>query len=151
MLKKFQTKLLLLLFVSALASCTAPGTVRIEDQRIPLNEILQVVQSNMPAGVKKFSRNGREYISNYFVKAKDGTFAKYDTGSVRYVALVTVLGDRRPYDIEIRVITERRARDGHFEQVGQDEGLARVISRRLEQALHKGREDRNVIDDFRPF
>jgi hypothetical protein len=151
MLKKFQTNFLILLMALVLGACSMRGAVRLEDQRIPLEDIIKTVQNNLPGGLKKFSQNGREHTSNYFARGKDGTFVPAGSSPVRHFAFITILGDRRPYDIEIRVFTEKRASTGQFDQVGQDEGLARVVSRRIDQALHKGREGRNLIDDFKPF
>lgn len=70
-------------------------------------------------------------------------------------AKVVVLGDRRPYDLEVFVVRERRVATGQgpgsYETVGNDQRLAKVVMARITESLAKRREDRNFIDDFRVF
>lgn len=93
-----------------------------------------------------------EWFSNYFV-VQGRKFVPAKTAPVRYFAHVYILGDRRPYVIEVYVKRERRAspRLNDYVEDGADQGLARIIHRRIQQQLSKRREDLNIIDDFRIF
>lgn len=64
---------------------------------------------------------------------------------------ITVLGDRRPYDVQVEVLVESRNQEGAFELVGNDDSRAAVIADKLKKALNQSRDKRNVIDDFRSF
>jgi hypothetical protein len=119
----------------------------------PLHDLSSLVAYELPTGLRTTSENGREFYSKHFVL--DGPKYK-DAGDAvdRYFATVTVLGDSRPYDLEIFVTREKRVlRDTGFDYVatGHDVQLARELEYKLRQELAKRREDRNIIDDFRVF
>lgn len=107
----------------------------------------------MPLGLRKTSPNGREFFSNYFV-TEGRKFKPADKLPQRMYAHILVLGDRRPYSMQVIVHREKavagRGATG-FEDVGTDQGIAKVIRRRVVQQLTKRREDMNIIDDFRVF
>jgi hypothetical protein len=65
-----------------------------------------------------------------------------------------ILGDRRPYNIEISVIKEEREVEGEdfsYYETGHDERLAKQLETALHTRLTKRREELNIIDDFRAF
>ena len=104
----------------------------------------------MPLGLRKTSPNGREFYSNYFVV--DGRkFKSADKSPIRRYAHILVLGDRRPYNLQILVHVEKGPQGQGFREVGTDQRLAKVIRNRVVQQLNKRREDMNIIDDFRVF
>lgn len=127
------------------------GGQRVAGNKASLSEISQIVDANLPTGRRAISVNGREHFSNYFVRNKEGEFVKAENVPVRFYAHIIVLGDRRPYEIHVRVFAQKRDSDGQYDNFKQDEGLARVISRRIEKSLYQRREDLNIIDDFRVF
>ena len=97
------------------------------------------------------SDNGRELTSRY--QNKNGSF---DDGSKvlkeRRYTVVTILGDRRPYDIHVGVVVEKKFKEnGKFETAGPDDGLAQEMADKIKKALHQSLEKRNIIDDFRAF
>src|SRR5579862_6982038 len=68
----------------------------------PLQDLQALVAYELPTGMRNTSANGREFYSKHFVL--DGSKYKLAGDAVdRYTATVTVLGDSRPYDIEIFV------------------------------------------------
>jgi len=145
---------LLILFASLmaglyLAGC-ASGTVSLDDVDMTINDLHRVVANSMPVRVKNETANGREFYSVYFVP-KGGDFEESDGGPRRYIAHVEIIGDQKPYRIDITVTLQKRVEEAHYESDRTEEGMARVISRRIQKALHERREDRNVIDDFRVF
>lgn len=100
-----------------------------------------------PRGV---SQNGREILSKYYDK-RNKAIEKMDMARERLYTRVTVLGDRRPYDIQVEVFVESRTSDGGFEPLDRDDDRASVIAEKIRQALNQSRDKRNVIDDFRSF
>ncbi len=138
------------LFVSILSGCGTRGAVYIEDLSIAIHELQRVAIDSLPLGKRGQSANERELYSEYFVE-KGGEYVAARGVPTRRYAHITILGDRRPYKIEVQVIVESRGSRGEYSHQKYDEGMARVITRRIQNALHKRREDRNIIDDFRVF
>ena len=104
--------------------------------------------ASLPNGQRKAVQGGREFYSNFFVP-KSGQYSS-QKDSVRFYAYVVILGDRRPYDIQITVYRqELKGREYH--DVGVDKGLGRMVMRKLQSALSKRRGERDFIDDFRVF
>lgn len=144
--------------VLILGGCAALGVspnhaIVIRNVDWPLQDLSSLVAYELPTGLRTTSQNGREFFSKYFVL--DGPKYKLAGDAVdRYTATITVLGDSRPYDIEIIVTHEKRVlRSSGFDysEVGHDLMLARELEYKLKQELAKRREDRNIIDDFRVF
>jgi hypothetical protein len=133
-----------------LGCATSPGTEVLEGQDRGLSELTSIVTSALPGGKESVSQNGRTFTSKYFV-TKDGEFDVAPAAPVRSKAIIQILGDRRPYSIEVTVIQERRTKSSEYVRIPNSEGLARVVIRRIQKALHERREDRNIIDDFRVF
>lgn len=118
-----------------------------------LTEIRTVVGAVVPVGLRGVSPNGREMFSRHFIVTKDRYKPAADALE-RYYAQITILGDRRPYDIEILVVHEKRVlRDDRFTYVisGYSQDLARELVQNIRKELSKRREERNVVDDFRVY
>lgn len=99
------------------------------------------------------SSNGRELRSLPFVVGKND-YKDGDKANDRFVLVITILGDSRPYDVEVSVVHERKIlRQGLPTNVaiGYDDGLTRELYNKLQVELTKRREDRNIIDDFRVY
>lgn len=142
---------LCVLFLGFVLSGCATGTASLEDQDRSISELTSIVTAALPAGKASVSQNGRTFTSKYFI-TKGGEFEEAPEAPVRNQAVILILGDRRPYDIEVTVIQEKRDRaSAQYVRVGNSEGLSRVVIRRIQKALHERREDRNIIDDFRVF
>lgn len=113
-----------------------------------LGEIRAAIK--MIAGdIKAVDPDRRRFETNYFVKnlSSSGSTMK---ANQRYFARFTIAGDKRPYEIVIQVFREVRI-GGKWIQDGQDLSLAQRISSDLENALKDLKQQRNVIDSFRPF
>ncbi len=126
----------------------------IEEVDWPISEIRQVAAAILPAGQRAISPNGREMQSRHFLPDRNGGYRAAGDALERYFAHLKILGDRRPYKLEISVTHEKRVlRGNHFTYVvtGYDKRLAREIERKLRTELTKRREDRNIIDDFRVY
>lgn len=122
-----------------------------------LAHIRKGLNTILPGGVRTASANQRTLTSFYFPPQDPQTKSKSklmtaETAPIRAVATVVVLGDRRPYQIEIKVSVERRSRDdAAYYHVSYDSRLARLFARDLQDYLVKSQENRDLIDDFRPF
>jgi len=147
----FLIKIFLGLFCTAhLLGCSTPGSVSMNDVDVSIIELQKVVETVLPVGKRSQSENGREYFSEYFI-SKNGEFEESAQAAIRSFAHILILGDRKPYNIDVVVVVERRSSSGGYVRIKYDQGLARVISRRIQNALHKRRDGRNIIDDFRVF
>lgn len=137
-----------LVLVWALSSCSTTGSA-LKELDLPLNQIQKAVATSMPFGIRRTSPNGRETFSQYFI-FHHGRFKEAANLNIRAYAHAFVLGDRRPYKVEVKVITERMS-EGSYSESGSDEKAAQHIIRKIRQELAKSRDDRNVIDDFKAF
>ncbi len=112
--------------------------------------IQEVIEKNAPLAVRSVSSNGRVFLSTYFI----GNYPMYVEASKkdpRYYAKIVLLGETRPYTVQITVFREVKFADGAYRVDGQDERQAREILKRLKQELALRRENRNAIDDLRVF
>lgn len=129
-----------------LGGCVTGHLIKESDRS--LNEIKNAVFATM-GQPRETATNEREFLSVYFSKKKVQNFDP-EKSKERNYAKVTVLGDRRPYDIQVQVFLEERV-DGQYEEVGLDDELSDQIAEEIKKALRKSRDQRNVIDDFRAF
>ena len=142
-----------LLFISALGfvcgSATSMGGTTLSETPLSLTETRKAIASVI-GEARMVSENGRELYSTYYddkgLRFQDGTKVKS-----RYFSKITVLGDRRPYDGLVQVIKETKGEEGNFSLDGVDEEKSERLSQKINQALHQGLDNRNVIDDFRAF
>jgi hypothetical protein len=143
-MKKFGLLLSLLIFVGC-------QTDRVFLRETPLNisETRRAVASVM-GQPRATSENGREMLSKYYDR-KGNSEDQLKNARERLSTRVTILGDRRPYDIQIEVVVEIRNREGVFQVVEKDKGRAEKIALDVQKALVQSRDNRNVIDDFRPY
>ena len=145
-----------ILFASGCATLTGhnPEALLIEDIDWPIPEIRMAIAQWMPAGQRGVSPNGREMQSRHFLLDRQGGYKEAGDALERYFAHVKILGDRRPYKVEILVTHEKRViRGKQFTYVvtGHDQRLAKELEKKLRMELTKRREDRNIIDDFRVY
>jgi hypothetical protein len=124
------------------------GSYVIKDQNLSLGDIKKSVTSVI-GEPRRISENQRTYHSQYFSRKPNAKFDP-DKSPERAYAKVIVLGDRRPYDVELEVVVEER-QGNHYVETGNDMVEARKIGMDLKGKLNQSREDRNVIDDFRAF
>lgn len=131
-----------------LSSCRTGGAI-LRETPLNVSETRRVIVGVIgePRGV---SQNGRELISQYYDR-KNKRIEKMDTAKERLYTQVTVLGDRRPYDVQVEVFIEVRTEDSGFEVSERDDDRASSIAEKIRQALNLSRDTRNVIDDFRSF
>lgn len=144
-------KLFVVLFLAVamvLSSCRTGGVI-LRETPLSISETRRII-----AGVigepRSISENGRELFSKYYDR-KSKNIEKMDMARERLYTRVTVLGDRRPYDIQVEVLVEGRNEMGSFSPLGRDDHRAAGIAEKIRHALNQSRDSRNVIDDFRSF
>lgn len=140
---------LIAMFIAMLfvfGACTTGEIVDGSERSLP--DIRTAIFATMGEPRSK-SSNEREYLSVYFSRKKQPNFDP-EKSKERAYAKMTILGDRRPYEVEVGVFLEERV-DGAYEEVGLDEDLSIQIATEFKKALQKSRDQRNIIDDFRAF
>lgn len=135
------------LFLSGCATQQERG-VTLHERNYPLTEIKAAIVS-ISGEPRSVSDNKREFISQYFTRRKETNFDPQKSKE-RLYAIFTVFGDRRPYDIRVEVVVERRS-GSSYEEYSADDQMARKIATELKTRLNQGRDGRSVIDEFRPF
>lgn len=134
------------LVFSGLWSCShLPKGEVISNLDRPLLELQKAAAAALPMGRKSSSENAREFYSNAY-KIKGSAYEVAKPNEPHYIAEVFVLGDRRPYEMEINVF-----RVMNTQRVAKDNKLEKRLKNEILQDLAKRRENRNVIDTFRPF
>lgn len=131
-----------------LSSCRTGGVI-IRETPLNVSETRRAVMSVI-GEPRSISQNGREIVSQFYDK-KNKNIEKMDMARERYYTHVTVLGDRRPYDVQVEVLVEGRNEDGGFDLLDRDDERAGIIAEKIRQSLNQSRDNRNVIDDFRSF
>ncbi len=138
----------LCLITLLLASCRTGGVI-LRETPSGISETRRVVVSVIgePRGMTK---DGREIVSKYYDRSNN-SITKMEMVRERRYTRVSILGDRRPYDIQVEVLVEGRDSDGAFYEKDHDDDRAAVLAEKIKQALNQSRDTRNVIDDFRSF
>lgn len=137
------------LLISALwvTSCQHGGVI-IKETPVGITEVRRIVL--MVIGEPRYSNpNGYEYSSKFYNK-KGQPEERADQVRERYFTHISILGDRRPYDIRVQVYIEGRGPEG-YEIIGQDDYKAAQIAEQIKTGMHESRDKRNVIDDFQAF
>ena len=140
-----------LIFVSLFllqTSCATKSDARLYQQNQSLSEIKQAIIAVI-GDPRSVSENQRTVVSQYFGRKNDKRFDPL-TSKVRMYSRVTILGDRRPYDITVDVVVEEK-QGRAYQPVVTDPAEAKAIISDIKSQLHQSLEERNVIDDFRAF
>lgn len=129
--------------------CQTPGYF-ISDSPLQLPEIRKAV--NVIIGKPRFvSTNGREMVSEFH----NNKFEPYDEtakNKVRYQTKVTILGPRRPYDINVIVYREQFENQTNAYVVRDiDEGLSRQRAIVIKKALNLSLDKQSGFDGDKPF
>lgn len=140
--------LVLLLMLPGLWSCSTGG-VTLESQNYSLGDLRKAINANI-GEPRVVSENQRTFKSTYFSLKADKKFDP-NKSKQRAYAKIVVLGERRPYDLDITVVVEERDQNGGYSEVGDDPAQAEQLGKSIKKKLHQSTDDRNVIDDFRAF
>jgi hypothetical protein len=128
--------------------CQSPGAV-VHTNKSTLEDIKKAI-TKVIGEPRNISENGRQYTSK-FHDQKGRPDESVRSAKERRYTIITVQGDRRPYDIDIESYIERREADGIYDIIGTDDRLATEFSGKLKKTLYEGQDKRNIIDDFKAF
>jgi DNA gyrase/topoisomerase IV subunit B len=115
----------------------------------PLKDVRRAVYFALSDKVKRQSRNQRTYYSKYHRPGKDIRLSAYKQKERGQVA-ITILGDRRPYTVSV-VYKIEALKGRKYELARYDKELAELYLSKVEEYLAGRPEERDVIDDFRPY
>lgn len=141
-------KRIFLTLIFLFCACATRNAYRITDQNQSLMDIKKAITSVI-GEPRAVSENQRTLLSQYFSRKPDPKFDPQKSKE-RLYAKVAILGDRRPYDVEVEVIVEEREGNSYV-AIGNEMSEAKKLGKDIRSKLNLGREDRNVIDDFRAF
>jgi len=142
----------------ALSACSTARVV--DDLNFAIADIQKAVGETLPGGIVGMSSNHRELTSAVFaVRRPSGNLAPFnslvfakDKPEFRYKAKVLILGDRRPYTVEVGVEQERLdVKTGTYSPAGDSAAMSDRLAYEIRKYLVQRSEKKNVIDDFRAF
>ncbi len=130
--------------------CQTPPGYFITDSNLIISESRKAITAVI--GKPRFvSMNGRELVSEYH-DAKFKTIDVEEKSTVRYFTSVTILGARRPYEINIQVVQQRfETETGSYVKTGLDEGLTEKRAREIKKAHNYSLEKQQKFDGDNPF
>ena len=133
----------------ALQGCQTPGYY-ITDSNLPVSESRKTITAVI-GKPRLVSLNGRELLSEYH----DTNFKLLEDPAkvlLRYFTKVTILGARRPYEINVQVFEEKYDRETRsFVNMGIDDGLSEKRAVEIKRAHNYSLEKIQTIDGDAPF
>lgn len=130
-------------------SSASKGGIQSQELRRPLKDLRKAVYYSLRGKVLRKSQNNRTYYSPYHRPGTDVRLAAYKQPERGQVA-ITILGDRRPYRVAV-VYTIDKLNGGEYIFNRYDKGLAQQYLEKVENYLASRPEERDIIDDFRPY
>lgn len=101
-------------------------------------------------GVRGKSANGREIVSRYMSPKADNMEAASTKKSRGYARLL-ILGDRRPYDLQLQFVLEEDRGGGDYEALDTDDERSHKLLKKVLDALATRPDNKDFIDDFKAF
>jgi hypothetical protein len=123
--------------------------VKVSSIERSVGTIRKIITAVAGGELRSMSDSQREFFSPYFSRRPDPNFDP-EKSRERLYAIFTIIGERRPYEVRINTIVERRI-NGKYEEIGEDDGMTQKLVSEFQSALAQSREEKNVIDDFRSF
>lgn len=137
--------------LSLLVGCSQTGPLN--EVNISLVRIQKITLATLPWGPASKSPDGRVFVSNFY-DAYRPQIQPNEKALFRYYAKVSIIGDRRPYNLVVEVFKERRTGPpemAKFELVGIDTEATKSFKQLLRLRLEGKNPDRDFIDDFKAF
>lgn len=132
-----------------LVGCQTSGVV-LKETPLNISETRKAIASVI-GQPRATSENGREMVSKYYDRKGNKDEEQLKLARERLSTHIIILGDRRPYDIQVEVVVEIRDHDGKYQVVERDESRAEKVAKEVQKALVQSRDNRNLIDDFRAY
>ena len=134
------------------ATCTTKetkGSVQSNEILRPYRDVRKGIYYALRGSVLRLSRNNRTFYSKYHRPGMNLKLSAYKQ-KTRGQVVMTILGDRRPYRLAVQYRIEE-LRGGNFTLVRYDKGLAEKYLEKVNTYLSARPEDRDMIDDFKPY
>lgn len=140
----------LMVFLSS--GCSSfQGAKKVSNLEASLSQIGKAISASFPGGIATQSENGRTFRSGYFDRELDPEFDPKEIRE-RFVAQAVILGERRPYDVEMVVYKQvKKSKTSEFSPAKPSAEYTNKVFKRFKEKLHQGMDGRNFIDDFRAF
>jgi hypothetical protein len=146
---KFSIYPLYLLIVFLAWGCQTPGYY-ISDSNLIIPETRKAITAII-GKPQMVSLNGRELISEYH-DSKFKMVSPDEQPKVRYFTKVSILGARRPYEINIQVTRQDfEAETLAYIDTELDEGLTEKRAKEIKKALNYSLEKQQRFDGDNPF
>jgi hypothetical protein len=141
-----------LLFVASLTSCTSLNEGPFVDRKGVNSSVEGIIKAfdKGGIGIRGQSANGREIVTKYHSPKGDG-YDNAATKTTRAYSRLRILGDRRPYTLQVQYVVEKRKDSGEYVVQSYDEEKAQKILKKLLDFLVTRPDREDFIDDFRPF
>lgn len=143
-------RIFIILLVIITAGCQTTEGVVLTETPLAIRQTRIAVTSAL-GEARVISQNGREILTHYH----DRKFKFLDVNSKtqeRLYTKVSILGARRPYNIEVQVRVEARDPENRkFHDIGLDEQLSLAQARSLQQVLNQSRDSGRSLDEGAPF
>lgn len=140
----------LILFVVAGVGCQTTEGVVLTETPLAIRQT-RIVITSILGEARVISQNGREISTHYHDRKLKFLDVNAKTEERLYTK-VSVLGARRPYNIEVQVRVEARDSENRkFHDIGLDEQLSLMQARSLQQALNQSRDSGRSLDEGAPF
>lgn len=101
-------------------------------------------------GLRGKSANGREIVSRY-QKPGSGSYDNAASEEMRAYSRLIILGDRRPYTLQVQYVIEERTRGEGYEIKGYDDAAAKQTLRKMMEFLVNRPDREDFIDDFKAY
>lgn len=151
MTKKFWVAFLSSAVVLASASCNSLSGQYVEKKGVNASiQGLIKAFDRATNGLRGKSANGRELVSRYQKPGSD-SFDNAGGDDVRAYSRLIILGDRRPYTIQVQHVIEERNKGEGYVIKGYDDVIARQTLRKVLQFLVNRPDREDFIDDFKAF
>lgn len=145
MINKYCFSLVILFFLG----CETPGLV-IEESNYSAKQHRIAITAAL-GQIRSISENGRVLLSYYHDRSFKGFEVTAKTKERLYTK-VSVLGNRRPYNISVEVHVEQRDLETNkFIDIGLDESLGRRRALAIKEMLNQSRGDSSMFDEEVPF
>ena len=130
--------------------CQTPLGYFITDSNLIISESRKAITAVI-GKPRVVSENGRELISEYHdIKFK--TIDPELKPTIRYFTSATILGARRPYEINIQVVQQSFENEsGSYISTGLDEGLTIKRAKEIKKAHNYSLEKQQKFDGDNPF
>ncbi|MBK9293735.1 MAG: hypothetical protein IPM57_04705 [Oligoflexia bacterium] len=127
-------------------------------QNYAFTSVVSAVEKAMSMGIQKTSPNHREFYSRPFL-VKQSKFALNEGLHERGLAKVVILGESRPYTLDVEVSIQRakvkkdkaEIQNHEYSHQRYDKRLANDLILKIISILDKRERNKNVVDDFRSF